>query len=164
MTWNGEAQQNEFVSIRSNLFVGFAKPVSSRCNENNIPHKSQYDLHWIDLSILGLDCGGQAGASFNEGKVSKVQEMRTAAGRQLCGPYRIWLNNNTRPIVLWSGSSRETLFPSPPACLHRPLNTHRKFKANVTRSSYCSVKWEGTADASVILSEIGTNTLQELFS
>ena len=45
--------------------------------------------------------------------------MNTAAGRQRCGPYRIWPNNNTRSIVLWSGSFRETLFPPSP----RPVTT-----------------------------------------
>jgi hypothetical protein len=47
-----EAQQTEFGSIWSTLLVSFAKLVSSRCNEKrNIPYKSQFDLHWIAVSI-----------------------------------------------------------------------------------------------------------------
>jgi len=56
----------------------------------------------------------------------------------------------------------EKLHPPLPAFHYGPLSTHRKCKASVTRSGYCSLKREGTADASVLLSVIGTNTLQEL--
>jgi len=95
-----EAQQTEFVSIWSTLFVSFAKLVSSRCNEKKNPAQKPVGLtlNYCLFSAWTVVGDKQTRHSI-DGKVSKVQEMHTAAGRHRCGPYRIWPNINTRPIV-----------------------------------------------------------------